>query len=84
MDEIERGVAEPVYQQLAGIIRRRIESGEIPPRHAIPSKSTLMRLYGVADGTINKALQILKDEGLVKTTLGLGLFVIPPEDRPGA
>jgi GntR family transcriptional regulator len=82
MEEIERGTAEPVYMQLAAIIRAQIQSGKIAPRYPIPSKSTLQQRYGVADGTINKALQVLRDEGLVRTVQGLGVFVIPEDERP--
>jgi hypothetical protein len=32
---IERDSDEPVYAQLAAILRARIDSGEIPPRRAI-------------------------------------------------
>lgn len=70
----------PVYVQLADIIREKIRSGEYQPRRAIPSIRTLQETYGVADGTIQKALKILKDEGLVRTVTGRGVFVIPPEN----
>ena len=65
----------PVYVQLADIIRDKIHSGEYPPHRAIPSIRTLQQTYGVADGTIQKALRILKDEGLVRTVTGRGVFV---------
>lgn len=65
----------PVYVQLADILREKIRSGEYPSRRAIPSIRTLQQTYGVADGTIQKALKILKDEGLVRTVRGRGIFV---------
>jgi GntR family transcriptional regulator len=81
---IERGDIEPVYRQLAAILRARIDSGEIPPRRAIPSKRTLMQEYGVALGTVNKALALLREDGYLVSVQGLGTFVTPPEDRaPG-
>jgi GntR family transcriptional regulator len=67
----------PVYVQLAAIIRTQIESGELAPRRPIPSIRTLVQTYGVADGTVQKAIQVLRDEGLVRTVIGRGVFVTP-------
>ena len=65
----------PVYVQLADILRARIESGELAPRRPVPSKRSLMQEYGVAGGTIDKAIAILRDEGLVRTVIGRGIYV---------
>jgi len=73
--QIDHEGAVPVYQQLAAIIRAQIESGEIPPGRAVPSERALVQTYGVAPGTIKKALSLLRDEGLVETVIGRGVFV---------
>jgi GntR family transcriptional regulator len=78
-DDIERGTETPVYAQLAAIIRRQIISGEIPPRGRVPSKTTLKQRYGVADVTVLKAIGLLKQDGLVISVHGLGVFVTSPE-----
>ena len=65
----------PVYIQLADILRARIMSGELAPRRPVPSKRTLMQEYGVAGGTIDKAVGILRHEGLVRTVVGRGIYV---------
>jgi DNA-binding GntR family transcriptional regulator len=67
----------PVYIQLAGILRDRITSGELAPRRPVPSKRTLMQQYAVAGGTVDKAIGILRDEGLVRTVTGRGIYVVP-------
>jgi DNA-binding GntR family transcriptional regulator len=67
--------ATPVYVQLADILRRGIEDGTYPPDRALPSIRTLQQVYGIADGTIQKALAILKTEGLVHGVRGRGVFV---------
>lgn len=74
----------PVYVQLAGILRARILSGEIPPRRPVPSKRTLIQEFGVAGGTIDKAIDILRGEGLVRTVTGRGIYVVPENERPRA
>lgn len=72
----------PVYQQLADILRRQIASGELAPQRPIPSKRTLMQEYSIAGGTIDRAVAVLKAEGLVKTVPGRGIYVVPVRDRP--
>jgi GntR family transcriptional regulator len=74
----------PVYQQLAGILRTKIDSGEIKPHRAIPSKRVLTQKYRVSPGTVERAIQALRAEGYLKTVLGRGLFVRPQEERHGA
>jgi GntR family transcriptional regulator len=71
----------PVYQQLAAILRGKIDSGEIPPRRAIPSKRLLSEEYRVSPGTVERAVQALRAEGYLKTVMGRGLFVRPLEER---
>lgn len=71
----------PVYVQLADILRGRILSGDLQPRRPVPSKRTLMQDYGVAGGTIDKAIGILRREGLVRTVAGRGIYVVPEDQR---
>ena len=78
---IDREWDEPVYQQVAGILRDQITSGKIPPRRPIPSVRTLCETYGVARVTASKAVRLLADEGLVRNVPGRGWFVVP---EPGA
>ena len=65
----------PVYQQLAAILRAQIESGELRSGRPIPSERTLTQRYGVAVGTVKKAVEVLRTEGLVHTVIGRGIFV---------
>lgn len=70
----------PKHQQLASILRGRIESGQILPHFPIPSKRHLMQEFGVAGNTVDKAVRALKAAGLVRTVTGMGIYVRPPED----
>ncbi len=69
----------PVYVQLADILRDMIASGQVRPHERLPSISYLVQTYGVADQTVKKAMQVLRDEGLVQTVTGKGVYVI---ERP--
>ena len=80
--EIDRYSDVPPWRQLADELRRQISDGEIAPRRPIPSKKTLMQTYGIAGATCDKAVNLLKEEGLVRTIIGMGIYVVPREDWP--
>jgi DNA-binding GntR family transcriptional regulator len=64
-----------VSQQIAADIRAKIESGEYAADVALPAITKLAEQYAVATGTIQKALRILKAEGLIETVPAYGTFV---------
>jgi DNA-binding GntR family transcriptional regulator len=66
---------EPPYLRIAADLRARIESGEFRPGDALPSITRLSQEYGVAKTTAQKALQVLKDEGLARGVQGWGTIV---------
>lgn len=66
---------DPLYVQLAEILRDMIVSGEIPPRTALPSKTTLAQRYGISGQTIDGAMRLLREEGLIVTVMGKGIYV---------
>lgn len=61
---------------MAERLRGQIESGERPSGSRVPSVITLTREYGIAQATAQKVLVALRQEGLIKTTPGMGSFVI--------
>jgi GntR family transcriptional regulator len=67
----------PRYQQIAAILRERIERGEIEPNRPIPSEAAIEQEFGVARSTARKAVAVLRDQGLVVTVPGLGSYVAP-------
>jgi GntR family transcriptional regulator len=74
--EIDRYSEIPPWRQLADELRRMIESGQIQPHRAIPSKRTAMQTWGIAGATYDKAVNLLKVEGLVHTVIGMGVYVV--------
>ena len=76
---IDHDAEEPLYLQLAAILRGRIASGELEWR--VPSVKTLTQQYEVAQGTAERALAVLREEGLIRSRMGRGHFVIPPAER---
>ena len=78
---IDREWDEPVYQQVAAILRDQVASGKIEPRRPIPSVRTLCQTYGIARATATKAIHVLAEEGLIRRVPGKGWFVTPPAER---
>ncbi|MEV4672153.1 GntR family transcriptional regulator [Actinomadura sp. NPDC049382] len=80
MPSIDRESRIPPSRQIANDLRERIVSGEIPPGRRIPSLTELEQEWDVARDTLRKAVGILRDEGLVETVQGLGVFVVEPDE----
>ena len=65
----------PPYRQVAGILRARIQDGELAPKQRLPSIAGLVQEYGIARTTAAKALKVLVDEGLAEVVPGWGTYV---------
>lgn len=63
------------YQQIAGDLRGRVGAGEFAAGKLLPSESELSEHYEASRITIRKALDVLRDEGLVDARQGFGWFV---------
>lgn len=72
----------PPYQQVAAALRAAILTRKVAPGERLPSQAELSTRYGVARMTIQQALRILKDEGLVTSRQGSGMFVRERTARP--
>jgi GntR family transcriptional regulator len=63
------------YRQVADELRNAIKRGEFPPGSALPSQPDLARRYGLNQTSINRAIALLRAEGLVRVEHGRGAFV---------
>src|SRR5450755_1007996 len=68
----------PLYVQLAALLRGQIEDGTLTGR--MPSVKTLSQEHGVSHITAEKALSVLKEDGIVLSVIGKGTFVTRPVD----
>jgi GntR family transcriptional regulator len=70
----------PMYRLIAEDLRRRIESGELPPGAQLQSEVELREKYGqdamVSRNTVRDAIKLLVARGLVETRPGQGTFVV--------
>lgn len=67
--------APPKYREIADGLRRRIDSGEFSVGHKLPPERDLVKEYGVSQGTIRQAIATLRDEGIVESRVGSGVYV---------
>src|SRR5258708_37786624 len=69
----------PAYQRIQGVIRKRIESGQLRTGDAVASERDLAKLHQVSLMTARHALATLEREGGVERRRGIGPFVATPK-----
>ncbi|MEU7861262.1 GntR family transcriptional regulator [Nonomuraea sp. NPDC049141] len=72
----------PPYQQVANALRAAILTKKFDPGEKLPSGTELAKQYGVARMTVQQAIRILRDEGLIVSRQGSGVFVRERTERP--
>jgi GntR family transcriptional regulator len=67
-------VREIRYRVIADDLRERVSRGELAAGRLLPSESELSASYAASRITIRKALEVLREEGLVDSRQGFGWF----------
>ena len=62
----------PPYIQVANILRAAILTKKFAPGEQLPSGPELAGTYGVARATVQSALRVLREEGLIVSRQGSG------------
>jgi GntR family transcriptional regulator len=68
-------VREVRYLEIAADLRKRVEAGEFSAGGVLPSEADLTRAYGASRVTVRRALESLRDGGLIDSRQGFGWFV---------
>ncbi|MGW0920042.1 GntR family transcriptional regulator [Streptomyces sp. NPDC002755] len=78
--EPEIDPSRPVYmwQQVADRIAHRIEAGELRPGARLEGERELAEELGVAVGTVRRAVEDLRERGLVVTLPAKGTYIAEP------
>lgn len=63
------------YRTIADDLRRQLAAGELAAGAVLPSEAELAGSYDVSRVTVRKALEVLRDDGLVDSRQGFGWFV---------
>lgn len=74
--------SQPMYQRIKEDILHQIESHALSPGDKIPTEHQLMEQYNVSRITISKALNELKNEGIVERFPNKGTFVSHTSQLP--
>jgi DNA-binding transcriptional regulator YhcF (GntR family) len=74
--EIDYESGEPVYLQIARLLRDQIIQGELQVGAQLPSGNEMQASRGVTRVTYQHAVDQLRDAGLVVTRAGKGTFVV--------
>jgi GntR family transcriptional regulator len=74
-ESIDRQAEQPVYAQLADILRRQILAGMYRPGERLPSEAMLVELFDVSPMTVRRAINLLAAQDVVTTAQGRGVFV---------
>jgi len=72
----------PKFRQLADELRRQIIIGELPVGKSLPTYAALQQQFGCAQNTLEKALAVLEQEGLIFRKPSIGVYVAPPAKAP--
>ncbi|WP_194829203.1 GntR family transcriptional regulator [Nocardia sp. XZ_19_231] len=71
------------YVQIADDLDKKMADGQYRVGDTLPAKRALQEIYGAAGGTVNQAVELLVDRGLVEVRQGMGTYVLPrPEPGP--
>lgn len=76
--ELSHDDPRPVYLQIAAALREDIAAGRLGHGSRLPSGRELAKEFGTALMTVQHALRVLRDEGLVLPQQGRGVFVRIP------
>ena len=72
----------PPYVQVANALRAAILTKTFSPGDRLPSRNDLAKKYNVAPMTVQNALRELREEGLIVSRQGSGVFVRERTERP--
>lgn len=69
----------PRYIQFANQIQTQISRGTLKPDEMLPPQRQLAEQFGTTLMTIRKAINVLEEEGLLRSEHGVGTFVARPD-----
>jgi DNA-binding FadR family transcriptional regulator len=75
MEHLQQPTEIRQYVRLASWLREEIVSGRISLGAKLPGEEALKRSFGVDRSVVRRAVQLLREEGIVVTRHGVGSFV---------
>jgi GntR family transcriptional regulator len=75
VEPIDPSGPELIYVQVADRITAQIESGHLAPGARLPAERDLAAEFGVSYDSVRRAMELLRERGLIVTVHGRGTFV---------
>jgi len=75
VEPIDPSGPELIYVQVADRIAARIESGELALGSRLPPERDLATAFGVSYDSVRRAMEVLRERGLITTVHGRGTYV---------
>ena len=72
---VSNKASRPLYEQIVSQIKTQIMSGELKAGEALPSIRSLAKSLQISILTVQKAYDILQEDGFIETTVGKGCYV---------
>jgi GntR family transcriptional regulator len=79
---VDLGSEVPIYQQLRDQIVEAIAGGVLPGGSSLPATRTLAADFGINFHTVNKAYDLLRQQGLIRLNRKTGAVVAPTVADP--
>ncbi len=73
---LDKSAKQPIYRQVAAMLKAEIASENWPPGHKIPSEPELAKRLKLSVLTVRQAIGQLVEEGLLTRERGRGTFVV--------
>src|SRR3954452_11769537 len=71
----------PLYQRIADLLQRDVDSGALLPGSRLPTQRELARKLGITVVTVTRAYNEAAEHGLVESAVGRGSFVLEPQSE---
>lgn len=72
---VSNKTSRPLYEQIVSQIKSQIMSGDLKAGEALPSIRALAKSLQISVLTVQKAYDILQEDGFIETTAGKGCYV---------
>lgn len=72
---VSNKTSRPLYEQIVMQVKTQIMNGELKAGEALPSIHALAKSLQISVLTVQKAYDLLQEDGFIETTAGKGCFV---------
>lgn len=77
---VEQSIVPP-FRQIINQIEESIRNGSLKSGELLPSMSEMAESLGLSKETVKKSYLILRDQGVINSTRGVGYFIASPDSN---